>query len=135
MTEKLELYKCEVCGNIVEVIITGAGELVCCGQPMNLLTAHTDEEIKGESHLPFMYYDEEGKEVIQIGEKVHPMLPEHHIEFIQTISEDGKTSVLHFLEAGEEPKAYVKENLGNYIAREHCNLHGLWAKIITHNKE
>ncbi len=133
MTEKLELYKCEVCGNIVEVIISGAGELVCCGQPMNLLTAHTEEEMKGEFHLPVKFINEEGKEEVRVGMKPHPMLPEHHIEFIETISQDGKTSVLHYLEAGEEPKVLIKDELGNYIAREHCNLHGLWSAVITHD--
>lgn len=132
MTEKFELYKCEVCGNLVEVIITGNGELVCCGQPMNLLTAKTEDEMKGEFHLPVKVINDEGKEEIRVGEKPHPMLPEHHIQFIETISQDGKTSVLHFLEAGEEPKIAVKEELGDYIARENCNLHGLWATIIKH---
>ncbi len=132
MTEKLELYKCEICGNIVEVIISGAGELVCCGQPMNLLTAHTEEEMKGEAHLPVKFINEEGKEEIRVGMKPHPMIPEHYIQFIETISEDGKTSVLHYLEPGEEPKVLVKEELGNYIARENCNIHGLWANVISH---
>ncbi len=132
MTEKFQLYKCEVCGNLVEVLIPGEGELVCCGQPMNLLTAHTEEEIKGEAHLPYMYHNEEGKEIIQIGEKIHPMILEHYIQFIQTISEDGKTAVIKFLEPGEEPKMCVKDGLGNYIARENCNIHGLWSTVIKH---
>lgn len=133
MTEKFQLYKCEICGNLVEVLVPGAGELVCCGQPMNLLTAHTEEEIKGESHLPFMYYDEEGKEILQVGEKLHPMIQEHYIQFIQIISQDGKTAAIHFLEPGEEPKMVVKEDLGNYIARENCNIHGLWSTVINHD--
>lgn len=130
MTEKLELYKCEICGNLVEVLVPGYGELVCCGQPMQLLTAQTEEAMKGEFHLPVKFINEEGQEEIRVGLKPHPMLPEHHIEFIETISQDGKTSVLRFLEPGEEPKTLVKEGLGKYIAREHCNLHGLWSNII-----
>lgn len=133
MTKKYQLYKCEICGNMVEVLIPGAGELVCCGQPMNLITANTEEEIKGEAHLPYMYKNDDGTEVIQIGEKLHPMIPEHYIQFVQVISEDGKTSMIHFLEPGEEPRARLKDKFGDYIAREYCNLHGLWSKIIKHN--
>ncbi len=133
MTEKFQLYKCEICGNLVEVLLTGEGELHCCGQPMKLLEANTQEESMGEKHLPFMYHNEEGKEVVQIGEQIHPMIPEHYIQFIQTLSEDNKTSVIQFLEAGEEPKILVKEGLGNYTARENCNIHGLWSTNVRHN--
>ena len=133
MTEKFQLYKCEICGNLVEVLIAGAGELVCCGQPMNLLTAHTEEEIKGESHLPFMYHNEEGKELVRIGEKFHPMIPEHYIQFIELISENGKISVTKFFEPEEVPEISLNEEFGDYIARENCNIHGLWSTIIQHD--
>ncbi len=132
MTEKLELYRCEICGNLVEVLTTGYGELYCCGEAMKLLTAHTEEEMKGESHLPIKVINEDGLEEVRVGAKPHPMLDEHHIEFIQTISQDGKTVVLQFLNPNDEPKMLVKDGLGDYIAREHCNIHGLWANIIKH---
>ncbi len=132
MTEKLELYRCEICGNLVEVIITGNGDLVCCGEPMNLLTANTEEAMKGEFHLPIKHITPEGDEIIQVGEKPHPMTEEHYIQFIQAISEDGQSILLKFLKPNMEPNMSLEFNAGDYIAREYCNIHGLWASIIKH---
>ena len=133
MTEKFELYHCETCGNIAEIIINGNGDLMCCGEPMKLLTAQTDSELKGEYHLPIKVLKNNTDEYIQVGLKQHPMTEEHHIKFIQIISEDGQTSILHFLETNDEPTMQLyKNNYGDYIAREFCNIHGLWANLISH---
>ena len=134
MTEKFELYECEVCGNLVEIIKTGNGELYCCGKPMQLLTAHTEDEMKGEYHLPVHAKDEFGNEYIQVGRELHPMSEEHHIDFIQMISQDGMTAQIKFLKIGETPKIPTIQKYGDYIAREHCNIHGLWANLITRDK-
>ena len=122
MTEHLELYKCEICGNIVQVMHSGDGELICCGKPMNVIKPHLPEEEYKEKHVP--YYISENE--IQIGSVSHPMTPEHHIEFIQVVSEDKKHVQTKFL--NPEGTAYMKtgENPKPQTAYEYCNLHGLW---------
>lgn len=133
MTKKFEIYKCETCGNLVEILKEGEGELVCCGKPMELQEHHTVEEIKGEYHMPVMEKTEDGQEFIKVGEKPHPMLEEHHIEFVEMISEDNKTVIHKFLSVGDEPRVKSCDCLGDYAVRAHCNLHGLWANMIKHH--
>lgn len=128
MTEKLQLYKCETCGNLVEVLADGIGELVCCGKAMELLDAQTDETVRGESHLPYIFKNEEGKTIIQVGKTLHPMLPEHYIQFIQVISDDKKMVLTKLLEPEEPPKMELEKAFENFCAREHCNIHGLWER-------
>ena len=125
MTKRMEIYKCEVCGNIVEVLHTGAGELVCCGQPMKLMEEQT-ADASTEKHVPMVERAEDGI-TVKVGSVPHPMTEEHYIEWIQLITPDGKHSPRHFLQPGEE--ASTKFNLrldGEIIAREYCNVHGLW---------
>lgn len=122
MPEKLEVYKCDLCGNIVELLHGGAGELVCCGQPMNRLTENTVDAAK-EKHVPVIEKVNGGYQVT-VGSVPHPMEEKHYIEWIELIA-DGK-AYRQFLEPGMEPKAFFPIDAANVYAREYCNLHGLW---------
>jgi len=122
MTEKLQIYKCEVCGNIVEVLHEGAGELVCCGQPMILCEENTVDAAK-EKHVPVVEKTTGGVKV-KVGSVAHPMEEKHYIEWIEIIS-DGK-AYRQFLKPGDAPEATFDIEAGDVTAREYCNLHGLW---------
>jgi len=125
MTEKKQVYRCEVCGNIVEVLHTGAGELVCCKKPMVLQEEHTKDEGM-EKHVPVVNIKDGSVEVI-VGDVAHPMEEEHFIEWIE-VSIDGKVCK-RFLEPKQEPKAVFQlpKTYTNISAREYCSLHGLWS--------
>ena len=122
MTQRLQIYKCEVCGNIVEVLHEGVGELVCCGQPMKLLVANTVDAAK-EKHVPVIEKTATGVKV-KIGSVPHPMEEKHYIEWIEIIA-DGK-AYRQFLKPGDAPEATFDIKATTIEAREHCNLHGLW---------
>lgn len=117
-----EIYKCEVCGNIVETVHVGGGELVCCGKPMVLQEENTTDAAQ-EKHVPVIEKTETGFKV-KVGSVPHPMVAEHHIEWIELIA-DGK-SYKKFLKPGEPPEAEFCVTADNITAREYCNLHGLW---------
>jgi superoxide reductase len=122
MAERLEVYKCDVCGNIVEVVHGGGGELVCCGEPMKLLVENTVDAAK-EKHVPVIEKVEGGVKV-KVGDVPHPMEEKHYIEWIEIIV--GDKADRQFLNPGEAPEAFFKTDAENVIAREYCNLHGLW---------
>ena len=122
MTARLQIYKCEVCGNIVEVLHEGAGELVCCGQPMKLLVENTVDASK-EKHVPVIEKTASGVRV-RVGSVAHPMEEKHYIEWIEIIA-DGK-AYRQFLKPGDAPEAVFEIKANKIEAREHCNLHGLW---------
>ena len=122
MTKWLEVYKCEICGNIVEVLQTGEGQLVCCGQPMNLVTENTVDAAK-EKHVPVIEKIDGGQKV-KVGDVPHPMEEKHWIQWIELIA-DGK-SYVQFLNPGDTPEAEFKIDATSVSAREFCNLHGLW---------
>lgn len=123
MAEKLQIYKCELCGNIVEVLHGGAGELVCCEKPMKLLAENTTDAAT-EKHVPVIEKVPGGVNV-KVGEVAHPMLDNHYIEWIEIIA-DGK-AYRQFLNPGDAPEATFKvEGAQKIVAREYCNLHGLW---------
>jgi superoxide reductase len=122
MAERLEVYKCDLCGNIIEVLHGGAGELVCCGQAMNLLAENTVDAAK-EKHVPVVEKTSEGVKV-SVGSVAHPMEAKHYIEWIEIIA-DGK-SYRQFLNPGEAPEATFKVDAEDVTAREYCNLHGHW---------
>jgi len=122
MTEKLQIYKCEVCGNIVEMLHAGAGELVCCGQPMKLYLENTVDAAK-EKHVPVIEKTAGGFKV-KVGSVAHPMEEKHYIEWIEVIA-DGQ-AYRKFLNPGEAPEATFEIKAEKIIAREYCNLHGLW---------
>jgi len=122
MTEQKQIYKCNICGNIVEVLHVGAGELVCCGQPMELLKEKT-QDVGQEKHVPVIEKTETGIRV-KVGAVSHPMEKEHYIEWIEIIT-DGRV-YKKFLRPGDRPEAEFDMKAGKIEAREHCNVHGLW---------
>lgn len=122
MTQVLQIYKCEVCGNIVEVIHASDGELVCCGQPMKLLKENTTDAAK-EKHVPVIEKTTTGYKVT-IGSVLHPMEEKHYIEWIELLA-DG-VSHRKFLKPGDAPVAEFTVTAKSVSAREYCNLHGLW---------
>jgi len=122
MTKRLQIYKCEVCGNIVEVLHEGAGELVCCGQPMKLFVENTVDASK-EKHVPVMEKTKDSI-IVKVGSVPHPMEEKHYIEWIQLIA-DGQT-YRQFLNPGDKPEATFRLTAKNVNAREYCNIHGLW---------
>ncbi|MHC5059738.1 MAG: desulfoferrodoxin [Planctomycetota bacterium] len=122
MANKLEIYKCAKCGNIVEVLHGGTGQLVCCGEPMELLEAKTADAAT-EKHVPVIEKIDSGYKV-KVGSVPHPMLEEHYIQWIELLA-DGK-AYRQFLEPGDEPEAVFNVQADSVSAREHCNLHGLW---------
>ena len=122
MTRLKQVYKCNICGNIVEVLHTGKGTLVCCGKPMELFHEKTTDEGK-EKHVPVV--EETDKVVkVKVGGIPHPMEAEHYIEWIE-VSTDNK-SCLAFLQPGEKPEAEFDIKSKNVTARAYCNVHGLW---------
>jgi len=122
MAEKLEIYKCEKCGNMVEVVHGGVGTLVCCNEPMVLLTENTTDAAT-EKHVPVIEKVADGYKVT-VGSVPHPMLDAHYIEWIELIA-DGK-AYRQFLNPGDEPVATFCIAAETVTAREFCNLHGLW---------
>ncbi|SHI81983.1 superoxide reductase [Desulfatibacillum alkenivorans DSM 16219] len=122
MAERLQIYKCEACGNIVEVLTGGAGELVCCGAPMKLFTENTVDAAK-EKHVPVVEKTADGVKVT-VGSVAHPMEDKHYIEWIEVIV-DGK-AYREFLSPGQAPEASFCVPDGDITVREYCNIHGLW---------
>lgn len=122
MTELRQIYKCNICGNIVEVLHAGVGQLVCCGQPMELLKEKT-EDVGQEKHVPVVEKTGTGVKV-KVGSVPHPMEEKHYIEWIEIIADGG----VHrkFLNPGDKPEADFGINAGEIWAREYCNVHGLW---------
>jgi superoxide reductase len=122
MASRLEIYKCELCGNIVEVLHEGKGDLVCCGQPMKLFKENTVDAAK-EKHVPVIEKVADGFKV-KIGAVAHPMEEKHYIEWIEIIA-DGIV-YRKILKPGDEPEAVFCIDASMVTAREYCNLHGLW---------
>ena len=122
MTERLQVYECEICGNMVEVIHTGKGELVCCGKPMKLMEENTVDTAK-EKHVPVIEKREDGY-LIKVGSVDHPMEDKHYIEWVELIV--GEKAYRQFLKPGQKPEALFDIKEENVSAREYCNLHGLW---------
>ena len=122
MTERLQVYKCEVCGNLVEVLHAGPGELVCCGAPMKNYMENTVDAAK-EKHVPVVEKIPGGFKV-KVGSVPHPMEQSHYFEWIELIV-DGK-AYRQFLQPGQAPEATFEIQADKVVAREYCNLHGLW---------
>ena len=120
MTERLQVYKCDICGNIVEILHSGVGQLVCCGQPMRIMEEQGEE--KGmEKHLPVV---EMSEGAVKVGSVPHPMEEKHYIEWIAVTTGDGVLRKL--LKPGDKPEADFKA--GQILkTTEYCNIHGLWA--------
>ena len=122
MTERGQVYKCDICGNIIEVLTPGAGELVCCGEPMALLEEQTADAAL-EKHVPVVEKIDGGFKVT-VGSVPYPMADEHYIEWIELVA-DGK-ACRQFLSPGDAPEAVFCTDAAEATAREHCNVHGLW---------
>lgn len=119
-----EVYKCDICGNVVEVVFAGKPALVCCGEPMKKLDPKTEDSTK-EKHVP--YVEETGSGVtVKIGQnQAHPMEEKHYIQFIEVLT--SKKVYRHELKPGDEPKAEFPVKKADIIeTREYCNVHGLW---------
>ena len=122
MTQVKDVYKCNVCGNIVEVLSAADGELVCCGKPMELLEEKIADEGK-EKHVPVIEKTDTGFKV-KVGSVPHPMEEAHFIQWIEVIA-NGKVYRKH-LAPGQAPEAEFCIKAESIIAREYCNLHGHW---------
>lgn len=123
MSNKLEIYKCQSCGNIVETLHAGPGELSCCGAPMVLQTENTVDASR-EKHLPVIERTAEGI-LVKVGSVAHPMEAQHFIEWIEVIA--GDRVYRQTLKPGEAPQALFPAVDGNITVREYCTLHGQWA--------
>ncbi len=122
MTERMQVYKCEVCGNIVMVMHAGKGQLVCCNKPMKLMKENTVDAAK-EKHVPVIDKTDKGYKV-KVGSVSHPMEEKHYIEWIELVV-DGR-SFIQFLRPGDSPEAEFEISAESVSARAYCNLHGLW---------
>ncbi len=122
MAIQLEVYKCELCGNIVETLQGGGGTLSCCGQDMTLLVENTVDAAK-EKHLPVIEKCDAGI-LVKVGSVAHPMEEKHYIQWIELLV-DGK-AYRQFLNPGDAPEAFFPITGDNVVAREYCNLHGQW---------
>lgn len=121
MTKRKEIYKCEICGQIVEVM-DGGSHPVCCGQKMTLMEEKS-AEMSTEKHVPVVEKIDGGYRVF-VGSTEHPMLEKHYIQWIQLITE---TSVYtKYLKPGDKPEAIFKTDEKAVMAREYCNIHGNW---------
>jgi superoxide reductase len=120
--ERLQVFRCSICGNIVEVLTVGGGELVCCGKPMELQIENTVDASK-EKHVPVVEKTADGFKVT-VGSVAHPMEEKHYIMWIELIA-DGK-AYREFLKPGDKPEAFFCIKAEHVTAREYCNLHGLW---------
>lgn len=117
----VDFYRCEKCGNVVALIKKGGGTLKCCGQAMTKLEANSTDAAK-EKHVPVVV-KKDGKIQVTVGSTLHPMQPEHYIEWIALVTDDQVE--FKFLKPGEKPEAVFTE-VKNGAAYAYCNLHGLW---------
>ncbi len=123
MTKPLEIYKCMVCGNIVEVLHEAEADLVCCGEKMKLQEEKSDDATT-EKHVPYIEKVDGGYRV-RVGENTeHPMTEDHYIEWIEVIA--GNKIYRQHLNPGDKPEAIFKVEAAKVIAREYCNIHGHW---------
>ncbi|MCD6600157.1 MAG: desulfoferrodoxin [Dehalococcoidia bacterium] len=122
MTIQRQNYRCNICGNIIEVLHAGKGELVCCGQPMELLQEKT-ADTGMEKHVPIVETSAKGIKV-KVGDVPHPMEEKHHIQWVEVITDSG--DYRQFLKPGGKPEAEFQIRAQNIVAREYCNIHGLW---------
>jgi superoxide reductase len=125
MIKELDVFRCMKCGNVVETVAAGGGELVCCGQPMKLLDEKTREGA-GEKHLPVIE-TAPGGILVKVGSIPHPMDADHWIQFIELIRKDGKIG-RRDLKPGDKPEAFFAVKREDIAAvRELCNKHGMWS--------
>jgi len=122
MTKRNTIYRCELCGNMVDLVVHGGGTLACCGQAMTELTENTTDAAV-EKHLPVIEKIDGGYSVV-VGSVEHPMAAAHWIQWIELVA--GDTVLRRFLNAGDAPKAVFLTDASDVTARAFCNLHGFW---------
>lgn len=122
MPERREIYKCEKCGNVVEILHGGSGSLVCCGEEMKLQNANSVDTSQ-EKHVPVIKKDGDTC-TVSVGSTPHPMEKEHYIEMVEVLTKEGIQRV--YLHPGEKPEARFTVPEGVLGAREYCTVHGLW---------
>lgn len=122
MPKRLEVYKCQHCGNIVEVLHGGGANIVCCGENMQLLVENTVDASQ-EKHVPVIERGN-GTVTVKVGSVEHPMEEKHYIEWIELIADDKVYR--QYLAPGQAPQATFNVTADKLIAREYCNLHGQW---------
>lgn len=122
MTKRHEIYKCNKCGNIIEVTSEGQGQIICCNEPMMLQSENTVEASK-EKHIPVVEIDE-NEVLVKVGTIEHPMEKNHYIEWIEV--ETPSSVYKKYLNPGEKPEAIFNTNEDIISTREYCNVHGLW---------
>jgi superoxide reductase len=123
MAKRKQIFKCEACGNIIEVLHGGDGELVCCGEEMVRFEEKAAADEGKEKHVPVIEASDDGV-TVKVGSNPHPMEEKHYIEWIEVI--DGDTCCRHFLKPGQKPEAFFEGGNRIVSAREYCNVHGLW---------
>lgn len=132
MSIKLGIYKCKICGNIVQVLVAGEGELVCCGEEMEFMEYKYEENEMGEKHIPEIEITHEGcetgmcREVKYISVRKHPMANEHYIQFAEVYDEDKSELRVKFFKPDETAIYDITGFDKNLVAIELCNIHGLW---------
>lgn len=120
-----EIQKCNICGNIVEVVHLGGGPLVCCGQSMELLVEKTLSDEGKEKHVPVVEKTEDGT-LVKVGSVAHPMEEGHYIEWIEVVLDNDGKVCRRYLKPGDAPEAEFKTQTEIITARVYCNIHGLW---------
>ena len=123
MTEKLQIYKCEICGNIIQVMHEGADALVCCGEEMKLLSIQHDMTELGEKHTP-KFEESESNRIVSVAG--HPMTEEHYIEFIQVYTKDKNVVYTKYFYPNQSPQTEINFMPEDVKAVEYCNIHSLW---------
>ena len=131
MTIKLQIYKCNICGNLVQILQEGDGNLVCCGKEMQLMGIQYDTDELGEKHTPKIEIKEGKKYVNVIG---HPMTEEHYIQFIETFTKDKNELHLKFFKPNDIPEVQVKSD-EKFSSIEYCNIHHLWGDNVMLENE
>ena len=132
MSIKFGIYKCKICGNVVQTLIPGEGELVCCGEEMVLLEPQFEEDELGEKHVPEIFTAHEGcetgvcSEVKYVSVRKHPMTEDHYIQFIEVINSDESEVRLKFFKPNETAEYKIKDFDDKFNALELCNIHELW---------
>lgn len=124
MAEKYGIYQCEKCGNVVQVLHAKKPPVMCCGQSMAKLVSNTVDAAQ-EKHVPVVEKIEGGY-LVKVGSVDHPMTPEHYIQWVELVTEEGTLIQRKFLSPSDTPKAVFKTEADKVVAREYCNLHGLW---------
>lgn len=132
MTTKLQIYKCEICGNLVQILQEGDGNLVCCGQEMKLMNVQYDSGEIGEKHTPKTELKDNHRIVNVID---HPMTEEHYIQFIETFNQDKTEVHIKFFNPNDTPEMNISFMPENTNSIEFCNIHKLWGDNRMLNNE